>query len=292
MQTVIMMKWLPASGKSIWAEQYMRMYPNTIRVNKDLARKQYYFKKFDRSKEEFVVKMRNYAIDNALESWYNVIVDDTNFNEVHEEDIRFIAEQHRAEFKIQFVDTWPETCKKRNNNRRSHCVPDYVIDEMYQKAIKQNLHFTECDDDLYNYIPNQDKPKAVIFDIDWTLAKMTTRSPYDYSEAIMTDRLNESVCNTYCLYQEMWYAILIFTGRKAEWNERTQERLEKHEIIYDEFRSRKDWDDRPDAVIKREFFEELEDQYCIECVFDDRDRVVDMWRSMWLQCYQVGYWPF
>lgn len=297
MQKVIILKWLPASGKTTWAKEYMLSNDNVIRVNKDLARKQYYFKKFDKTKEEFVCDMRDIAIEEALSNWYDVIVDDTNFNAVHEETIKFIVKRMELELEKKidveevFINTWPETCVRRNNNRREHCVPNYVIKQMYDVAIKKWYKFEE-QEDWTRYIPDTKKPKAVIFDIDGTLAKMTTRSPYDYSKELLTNELNEPVYRIYSMFSLAWYHIILFTWRKSEWNEWTQEWLSKNGISYHTFMSRADWDDRNDAIIKKEFFNKVRDRYNIECVFDDRDRVVDMWRSIGLPCFQVWYWPF
>ena len=296
MPKVYILKWLPWSGKSTRAEEYMKEN-KAVRLNKDLARKQYYFKKYDSSLEEFVLNMRNLAILEALWLWYDVIVDDTNFKKKHEEDIKqlvydwSVLESTQVEVKVKFINTWPETSKRRNNNRRSHCVPNFVIDEMYEKAIEDWLTFKE-QEDWYKYKWDNKLPKAYIFDIDWTLAKMTTRSPYDYSEELMTDILNQPVFDIYkCLVKD-GYKIIIFTGRKNEGNEWTQKWIQENGIFYTEFMCRQDEDDRNDAIIKREFFETVKDKYNIQWVFDDRDRVVDMWRSLWLTCYQVWYWSF
>ena len=48
-------------------------------------------------------------------------------------------------------------------------------------------------------------------------------------------------------------------------------------------------DSRPDPVIKLELFNEhVHDRYDVRVVRDDRNSVVDLWRSMGLTCLQVA----
>lgn len=52
-------------------------------------------------------------------------------------------------------------------------------------------------------------------------------------------------------------------------------------------------DFRPDEVIKKEIFEkEIDPKYNVICVFDDRDKVVKMWRDLGILCNQVYYGDF
>ena len=53
-------------------------------------------------------------------------------------------------------------------------------------------------------------------------------------------------------------------------------------------------DQRKDAVVKREMYDEhVAGQYECVGVFDDRDQVVDLWRKdLRLPCFQVYYGDF
>jgi len=56
---------------------------------------------------------------------------------------------------------------------------------------------------------------------------------------------------------------------------------------------RNDSDTRCDTIVKREMYEEhIEPIYNVVAVFDDRNRVVDMWRELNLPVYQVWYGDF
>ena len=51
---------------------------------------------------------------------------------------------------------------------------------------------------------------------------------------------------------------------------------------------RRDGDFRGDEITKKEIFEKiLTDGFRPQLAFDDRDRVVSMWRSIGLPCFQV-----
>lgn len=127
-----------------------------------------------------------------------IIVDNTHFNPKYNRIYAQIAKDAGYEFEEKFFDTGPETCKARNA-RRDKVVPNGVIDSMYERAVDQEYVFTEYD--VETYIPNEDNPTAVIFDIDGTLARMTTRSPYTYNEELLTDELCVPVYNQYQMHK-------------------------------------------------------------------------------------------
>jgi hypothetical protein len=54
------------------------------------------------------------------------------------------------------------------------------------------------------------------------------------------------------------------------------------------------WNDfRSDDIIKEEiFWEHIAPYYNVECAFDDRDRVVEMWRRIGVNCAQVNFGEF
>jgi hypothetical protein len=43
----------------------------------------------------------------------------------------------------------------------------------------------------------------------------------------------------------------------------------------------------PDEELKRQWIEEYKLEHIL-CIFDDRKKVVDMWRSLGLTCFQVA----
>lgn len=56
---------------------------------------------------------------------------------------------------------------------------------------------------------------------------------------------------------------------------------------------RPEGDIRKDSIVKREIFENyIRDYYNIQFVLDDRNQVVEMWRSLGLKCLQVAEGDF
>lgn len=51
-------------------------------------------------------------------------------------------------------------------------------------------------------------------------------------------------------------------------------------------------DHRSDEIVKKEMLDDIEKRFNVIGVFDDRDRVVSMWRENGLQCYQINYGDF
>ena len=141
------------------------------------------------------------------------------------------------------------------------------------------------------YLPPKNKPKAFIFDVDGTLAKMSDRSPYEWHR-VGEDALNVPVYLVYKALKEAGYKIIIFTGRDGVCKRETLEWLKKHEIHFDVLEIRKPHNTEKDHVIKKRMLDKIGGDYEILGVFDDRDQVVKMWRAMGLTCFQVDYGNF
>ena len=202
-------------------------------------------------------------------------------------------------FKVFDLDaqTIAERCDKRNKE-----TGKYISQSVQSKYIKE-LHTLKKDFD-FSIRPKVDKrerlihqdtslPKAIICDLDGTLALMNDRNPFDASHAD-EDRLNESVASTLRLFSKNDYQILLVSGREDKFKEPTIKFLEKHNINYDRLLMRKSKDYRKDSIVKREIYEgTIIGKYYIEFVLDDRDQVVDMWRKeLGLSCFQVNYGSF
>jgi hypothetical protein len=65
-------------------------------------------------------------------------------------------------------------------------------------------------------------------------------------------------------------------------------------VEYDSLWMRNKKDNRKDSIIKEELFiQNIENNYFVEFVLDDRNQVVDLWRQkLQLPCLQVFYGNF
>lgn len=279
MLTVTLTKGLPGSGKSTWAKKVLVDNPNSYkRINKDDLRSMLDDGKHSNDSEDFVLQVRDNLILAALEKGKHVIIDDTNLAPKHENRIRELI-RGKAELVIKdFTDISIETCIKQDL-KRLNSVGESVIRKMH----KQFLAKTET------YIENPFLPKAILVDIDGTLAKMKDRSPFDWSK-VGQDSCNEVIKNIVNSYNGK---VIVFSGRDSVCRKETERWLDENLISYNDLFMREEGNCEKDSIVKRRLFEQnIRGKYFIEYVLDDRNQVVAMWREMGLTCLQVAEGDF
>lgn len=86
--------------------------------------------------------------------------------------------------------------------------------------------------------------------------------------------------------------ILILSGRSDEVEPHTRDWLTENSILYDFLVMRKKGDYTPDHVLKSEMMDEFlrDKDYEVQFIVDDRQRVVDMWRSKGFNVLQCEAW--
>ena len=153
------------------------------------------------------------------------------------------------------------------------------------------------------------KDKWIIFDLDGTLALIDKRRKVSEKENgkldwdkffdpknIDLDEPNPAVIETAQVFAEAGYMIAIFSGRSEATKFTTKSWLNKYKVPYHILKMRptkhpfKFMDDRK---LKLQWLDEMEWKDDVVCVYDDRQKVVDMWREIGLTCMQVapGEWP-
>jgi acid phosphatase class B len=134
--------------------------------------------------------------------------------------------------------------------------------------------------------------KAIIVDIDGTVATGVDRGPFDWDK-VDTDLPKSNIIDIIkCMWQD-GYEIIFVTGRSESCVDKTYEWLRLHCPPFVKLYMRRNKDFRKDAVVKREIYElHIKDNYNVVAVFDDRQQVVDMWREIGLTCLQVDYGNF
>lgn len=89
------------------------------------------------------------------------------------------------------------------------------------------------------------------------------------------------------------FKIIIFTARPERYRSETIDWIIKHKLPVHQIRMRPEGHSGSDVEVKKEMYEEYMKENPdtkIVCVFDDRQGVVDYWRSIGLDCYQVQKW--
>lgn len=142
-----------------------------------------------------------------------------------------------------------------------------------------------------------------IFDLDGTLADNSHRmwciegekkdwdSFFDLCE---NDKPIEHMLDLAWHLQESYDGVLIVSGRSNQVREKTEQWLSDVGLCdFVGLYMRQEGDHRNDDIVKRELLDELRaDGYEPIMVFDDRKRVVDMWRAEGIPCAQVAEGDF
>jgi acid phosphatase class B len=145
----------------------------------------------------------------------------------------------------------------------------------------------------------------VIFDLDGTLANIDARRKLSTKDNgkmdwdkffdpvnIDLDLPNDPVIKMAQLLNDSGHTIIIFSGRSKATKDATRNWLEKNNVPFDVLKMRPTghpWAFMPDDKLKQGWLDDLiQDHNRILCVFDDRDKVVKMWRDNGLTCFQVA----
>lgn len=133
--------------------------------------------------------------------------------------------------------------------------------------------------------------KAIMCDIDGTLAFMGDRSPYNWKK-VGVDTVNEPIRGIVNKYFDFMPVILV-SGRDEVCRPETEKWLKDNSVRYSTLLMRPKGDNRKDSIVKKEIYDNfIRDKYTIEFVLDDRNQVVEMWRGLGLTCLQVAEGDF
>ena len=292
MKKVILLRGLPASGKSTLARQLLDenkgMYK---RLNKDELRAMLDNSEHSTHNEKFVERVRDMMLIEALRDGKHVIIDDTNLSDRPVERIRQVVQKYckdtgeQVQVEIREMSTTLEESLARDEVREKKVGRD-VIMRMYKTHVlgdERGPHYQPQDTTL---------PPAVLCDLDGTLA-ILRRSPYD-AMACERDDLNEPIAQIIKNYHSLGVKIILMSGREEKSRIPTTNWLKYNTIPYDALYMRTTGDMRKDAVIKKELYEaHVKGHYFVQFVLDDRNQVVDFWRlDLGLPCLQVNYGDF
>lgn len=142
----------------------------------------------------------------------------------------------------------------------------------------------------------------VLFDVDGTLADCTHRLPHilsnpkdwkTFNSLLHKDRPFDGireVCNA--LYHAGNF-VLLCTGREETLRAQTEDWLIEHGVYYHELYMRPRSDFRDDHIVKADLLEQIHSEgWLPQLAFEDRARVVEMWRAKGLICCQVAKGDF
>jgi len=276
---------ISCSGKTTYAKELCKGNGNWINCNRDDLRfsltgtigwSEY---KFNKHIENTVTQLQCQVVNTAVQLGKNVIISDTNLNPKTRTVWKNTLEQ--AGFEVE-MKTFPIDLMKaiERDSYRDNGVGYVVI----HKQWKQWLDYIN----YKIYTPNRELDKAVIIDVDGTLAEMVCRSPYEWHR-VGSDEVVSIIKDMVVGYHLLGYKIICMTGRDGCALEDTLEWLDKNSIPYDEIYIRPAGDSRKDSVVKAElFWNNIAKRYNVCAVVDDRPQVCRMWRDLGLKVIQVA----
>jgi predicted kinase len=300
MTTLCITRGLPGSGKSTLARAWVLEDPrNRAEVNRDSIRDMLHGGHIGSHEQEAMVTVISHtAIKDLLKRGVSVVCSDTNLPQRHARDLAKIARSLDCEVEVWDMTNVPlATCIERNARRLDKLpVPVSVIEQMYERFVKTHgypLPFpveNSADFESDVYIPDETLPKAVIVDIDGTMAHMVSRGPHDYHR-VKEDIPDPVVIMIVRAIASLGINIVFMSGRPVTCYGDTLEWLHEHYAgPFSELIMRNEDDNRNDAIVKFELFNDsVRMYYYVLFTIDDRNRVVDMWRDkLGIKCVQVA----
>lgn len=312
MSTLVIMRGLPGCGKSTYAREWVGQDPDgRAEVNRDAIRLMLGgFVVGSSAQEKMVTTVSHNAIRDLLNAGTDVICSDTNIPMKYMRDLWKIGIETASDIEvIDMTDMDLDVVLARNAARTDKApVPVPVIRRMAESIRSQGGYpLPVPEPDSAGKAPDFYLPRIDLFgaqefdicDIDGTVASCEgIRSPYDYSR-VSQDHGRQRVIE---ILRDRAFAgkgLIFMSGRPDVNNVRedTEDWLARIvRLPYAALYMRPaDMQQVNDSVVKRHLFDtHVRAQYNLSgVVFDDRDRVVHMWRrQLGLDCMQVNYGNF
>lgn len=296
---LIICRGIPGSGKSTWAKKWVEKDPeHRVRFNNDDIRNMlgtYWVP----SREKMVKRLYQNFLDMAMNNGYNIVIDNMNLNpstckEISDLIQHFnLCDYHNYFYEIEYKDFFISLEEAiTRDSLRPNPVGEKTIKDIYRRY--RNI-FNEEQVNRPVLNQNSNLPHVIIVDLDGTLALNKSGRPYygkEADEGYLLDTCVKSVADlVISISSKSKYGpdIVIMSGREGTvlGRKNTEQWLSDNGIPYDMLLMRKEKDYRPDEVIKKELFEEyIKDNYYVDFIIDDRDKVVKMWRNIGLLCLQ------
>lgn len=303
MKKILILVGCSGAGKSTFAKEIQTQDPSFKRINKDDLRLMIDNGVWSRENEAWVQKQAEAMLTKALKDGYNVIWDNTNLKSDMRKRVHKIAEQvGDVLVKEIYFNVALEECLRRNALRTGLAkVPEEVILKMHSQfknlnkketstvypKHNENKNGADVNVERYLHLKNPHLPAAIICDLDGTIALLNGRNPYDASSC-GNDLLNFPLYDILTQFSDI--QLIFLSGREDKFRLQTDQWLAEH-FSFTDFKlfMRATGDSRSDDIIKEEIYhKEIEPNYCIRYVFDDRLKVRRMWWRLGLPLFSLG----
>lgn len=269
---------ISASGKTTFAKEaaekgYTDINRDWIRFNVVCPGSDWRSYKFTKARENEVTQIQEQMVMDAWRMGHNVIISDTNLKQGSVEKWNTLLTDLGYDVEVKWFHISLEQAVKRDNFRENGVG--------YPVMYSQNLKFLEAIG-RKTYKGESHLPKAVIVDIDGTVAQMDGRGPFEWSK-VDTDLPRQLIIEMVRGYAENGFNVIFVSGRDGSCEELTRKWLYRYvgPSFWDELHMREAGDFRKDTEIKEEiFWREIAPRYNVVGVIDDRPCVVRMWHEI------------
>jgi len=321
MTNLILMRGYPASGKTTTARGWLTAggpedRPRA-RSNRDDLRMLHFGTTGERGRlsfaqEQHLTDIQQDGVRKLLKRGYDVVVDDLNLRRRYAVSWAALALEQGAGFHISDVKTDVDTCVRWDLERQAaggrhvgsgairSIAAKFPIGRWPDREGILKSALDQIDVTAGNWVTYDnptDLQHAYIVDLDGTVALKDradgSRGWHEY-ERVGEDLPNWPVIDMVNLIRANRpnARIVFLSGRKDHCREETLRWLYRnvgHWAVDCLLFMRRSDDNRSDDIVKHELFDKhIRGRYHVVGVFDDRDRVVDMWRAIGLQVYQVA----
>ncbi len=292
---VRIMRGLPGSGKSTWAESVMDAYPEgtVVRLNNDDICKMTFGNSFPQKVQdmpELLANLRHVMLAALLANptVRMVIIDNTNLVTRTVSKLAGVATTSGATTVVddRFLEIPLEECLRRNAGR-DRVVPAEAIRGMHKQASRLTpwtpppalIKYDNSDENL---------PEVTLVDLDGTLARISPdRGPYEWHK-VGLDSPNPAVVSHVRGLLAQGKEVVVFSARDGAALEESQKWVDTHvgkgvRVIHKGVN-----DNRSAQIVKPDLFHKyIAGNYRVASILDDDASVVAAFRYMGLPVWQV-----
>lgn len=294
MSKIIVMKGLPASGKSTKAKELMELYGNFVRLNRDTLREMLHFGKFTGPNEGVTQDVQVAIARHLLAQQKNIIIDDTNLGKAHWDRWRGIATETGSKIELFEMPTNVFECMARDTKREASVGAEVIMNMALKYGIWQldkpvvicdldgtlcnvdhRLHFVNC-----KFIEGPHNPDGTCHKKDWK----------GFYSGIADDPVNQNVLDMLRAHTAAGRYVVFVSGRPETYKAETLKWLYEHYgSDFLTLMMRRANDSKPDDEVKEDILNaHFPDKSKIVEVIDDRPRVIRMWERNGLKVVDVG----
>lgn len=286
---IILLQGCPANGKSTRAKEiYLSDPKKYVIISKDAlreARGDYWVPE----QEKYIYQIEEAEARIALKNGLTPIIDSTNLNPSDIEKWEKIAKEFEVELEKELIYV-PLKIALERDSKRERRVTEKVIKAFYWKYFEKEYREEMYTDKTFMLKQNEDLPKAIIVDLDGTVAMHNGRGPFEW-ERIYTDVCDFRMKNIIESFEKSGVTVIFLTGRnktEVAYKQTTEWLMNNFKFKFGLImRDEKDF--RSSDISKKDLYEKyIKDKYNVLCTFEDCIKCTKMWRELGLLCCAVA----